>query len=63
MINEETSINELYDKIDQKVSSVKNNVSEGETKEFFCESCGRPIRHRGNCMACNIIAKREREGK
>jgi len=30
---------------------------------LFCESCGRPIKHKGKCMSCNIKAKREREGK
>jgi predicted Holliday junction resolvase-like endonuclease len=37
----------------------------GSTKKegLFCESCGRPIKHKGKCMACNIKAKKEREGK
>lgn len=37
------------------------NTSSGScapNKPFKCEDCGRPIRHRGYCLACNI-EKRE----
>jgi hypothetical protein len=30
-------------------------------KIYKCGLCGRPIRHRGNCLNCNIKLKRERE--
>jgi hypothetical protein len=30
-------------------------------KIYKCGLCGRPIRHRGNCLACNVAAKRQRE--
>ena len=48
MENKDTSINNLYEKIDQKVSSVKNkNMDlEDEEKEEFdwqCEYCGEPF--------------------
>jgi len=59
MSNEDTSINELYENIDKKLISIQNKIPE-EVKESFCESCGRPIKHKGKCMACNIKAKRER---
>jgi hypothetical protein len=32
-------------------------------KPHRCTECGRPIRHRGKCMPCNILAKREREAQ
>ena len=31
-----------------------------EEKGFLCGICGRPIKHRGKCMLCNVKAKRER---
>lgn len=32
-------------------------------KNYRCQTCGRPIKHRGNCLPCNVIAKHKREGK
>jgi ATP-dependent exoDNAse (exonuclease V) alpha subunit len=31
-------------------------------KKFNCQICGRPIRHRGNCMGCNIKNKKSKTG-
>lgn len=28
-------------------------------KKYLCEKCGRPINHKGNCLKCNLTAKRE----
>jgi len=27
-------------------------------KQFNCQVCGRPIRHKGNCLKCNILNKK-----
>jgi predicted GIY-YIG superfamily endonuclease len=43
---------------------VKTSKLEKKTKTVkphTCIECGRPIRHKGKCMGCNIRAKRERE--
>lgn len=32
-------------------------------KKYQCNKCGRSINHKGNCLKCNLIAKREREKK
>ena len=32
-------------------------------KKFRCKKCGRPIIHKGNCLRCNLIAKREKDKK
>ncbi len=34
-----------------------------EINIFPCEECGRTIKHKGKCLACNTKAKREREKK
>lgn len=61
---EDTSINELYEKIDDKISSIKNKTpNREEVKKFICEECSRPINHKGKCLPCNAKAKREREKK
>lgn len=36
---------------------------ESRPKIYRCQNCGRPIRQRGNCLPCNLIAKYKREGK
>lgn len=36
-------------------------MSRSDEKNFTCESCGRPIRHQGFCLGCNIRRKKERE--
>jgi len=43
-----------------KISNVVNGIEEG-VKKFLCESCGRAIKHKGKCFACNIKAKKERK--
>jgi len=32
-------------------------------KNYKCQTCGRPIRHKGNCLPCNVIIKHKRDGK
>jgi len=32
-------------------------------KKYRCSKCGRPISHRGNCLKCNLSAKREKNKK
>jgi predicted Holliday junction resolvase-like endonuclease len=44
-----TKKGELGDKINEVING---------TSEHFCESCGRLIKHRGKCLACNMKAKR-----
>ncbi|NHJ15216.1 MAG: hypothetical protein EAX95_16155 [Candidatus Thorarchaeota archaeon] len=63
-----TDSRDIDESKEQQVAS-EVETQEAETTEtppdkpYSCEVCGRPIRHRGRCMACNIIAKREREAK
>jgi hypothetical protein len=33
------------------------------SKIYKCQNCGRPIKHRGNCLVCNIEAKGKRENR
>ena len=30
------------------------------SKKYHCQKCGRPIKHKGNCLKCNLIIKRQR---
>ncbi|MCX6719539.1 MAG: PIF1 family DEAD/DEAH box helicase, partial [Candidatus Staskawiczbacteria bacterium] len=39
-----------------KQQKVSEKVSE---KKFKCQICGRPLRHKGNCLGCNIRNKRK----
>jgi len=32
-------------------------------KKHRCKKCGRPIKHKGNCLRCNLIAKKEKDKK
>ena len=48
--------------IGDKIQDIVEDVKEG-VKKFSCESCGRPINHKGKCFPCNVKAKRERKGK
>jgi hypothetical protein len=45
--------------IGESIQNIVQNVKE-DVEGFFCGKCGRPIKHRGNCMPCNVKAKRER---
>lgn len=44
--------------IEEKVKGVIGGESD---KPYNCEECGRPIRHRGKCMGCNIKNKKNRK--
>jgi len=47
--------------IEEKVSDIieeKVDEARKEIKELLCEECGRPIKHKGKCLACNMKAKR-----
>ncbi len=48
--------------IEEKVAHIIEEARE-EISELLCEGCGRSIKHRGKCLACNKKAKREREKK
>ncbi|MDD5253754.1 MAG: Holliday junction resolvase-like protein [Candidatus Nanoarchaeia archaeon] len=48
-LNEDNKNNE-----EEIITSVKKTI-----KPFLCGVCGRPIKHKGNCMVCNIEAKRK----
>lgn len=41
----------------RKVSGTKVSEKISE-KKLSCQICGRPIRHRGNCLKCNILNKK-----
>lgn len=43
--------------IKEKISSIVQDIST-DIKKFLCESCGRTIKHRGNCLLCNIKTKK-----
>jgi len=32
-------------------------------KKYNCQTCGRPINHKGNCLKCNSIAKHTKENQ
>lgn len=44
-------IERQFDKLSKKI------------KKYKCNLCGRPIKHKGNCLKCNLIAKEEKEKK
>ncbi len=39
----------------------KSIKKETENKEYNCKTCNRPIKHKGNCLPCNVLNKRKRE--
>ncbi len=47
----------------QEVKESAEKKMESRPKNYKCQSCGRPIRHKGNCLPCNVIIKYKREGK
>jgi len=45
----------------EKQLEVSEKASEKNSeKKFNCQICGRPIRHRGNCLGCNILNKKNK---
>ncbi len=42
---------------------LEETVEKETDKPYNCVECGRPIRHQGRCMPCNIRAKKEREAQ
>lgn len=34
-----------------------------KNKRYECDICGRLIKHRGNCLSCNLRAKREQDNQ
>jgi len=38
----------------------KKKFGDKSEKKFICQICNRPIRHRGNCIGCNILNKKNK---
>ncbi len=47
--------------IQEPGSKEKIIKKEAKEKKHNCKICGRPIRHRGNCLPCNILDKQSRK--
>jgi len=47
--------------MDDKEGSIKEKIAVLRPKDYNCVICDRPITRKGNCMPCNIEAKRKRE--
>jgi len=60
IIAEEEVKNESDKELQMKSQVVADELKKSKTSErkFNCQICGRPIRHRGNCLKCNVSKKK-----
>ena len=54
---------EIFPEKDKSNPAHQKTKKDPREKEYNCQTCGRPIRHTGNCLICNIKNKRIKKSR